>query len=282
MFRLPAVLFSLLLVLATAAPALAQQSTWQRILETKTLRLGAPIHDPWAFKDPSNSSEPGAVKVGDTTWRGVAPVLAKEMADSLGVKLEIVETTWGNAVAGLQANQFDLVYALDGTPQRAASIDFVPAPIMWYGVSILGQPTVKAERWEDLNDGKLRIGVPLGTTLDKAVTERAPNAQISRFQTTNEMLAAFQSGRVDAVSAMGPGLELARGRMKMGVVTMPEPAILYPTTCGIRQEVDPRWRNYLTTVNQYFQTSGKANQALLEAYKFRGVDIATVKTLVVK
>jgi hypothetical protein len=52
-------------------------------------------------------------------WRGFSVNCAKELADALGAELQMVDTTYGNAIAGLQANQFDLIFALDGTVKRA-------------------------------------------------------------------------------------------------------------------------------------------------------------------
>jgi len=120
------------IVVATAAGrAHAQQgkSTWDVITDTKKLRLGAAISEPFAFKDIDGSDKPGGVKLGDTVWRGFSVACAKELADALGAELQVVETTYGNAVIGLQASKFDLIFALDGTVKRAVVVDFVPQPL---------------------------------------------------------------------------------------------------------------------------------------------------------
>ena len=126
------------LLFAMAAPtAYAQsKSTWDQITETKTLRLGVAISEPWYFKDANSTEEGGGVKVGNDVWRGIGTLLGKEIADAMGVKLQLVETTWSNAVAGLQSNQFDFMFILDPTPQRALSVDFTPAPVLWYPLSL--------------------------------------------------------------------------------------------------------------------------------------------------
>src|SRR5690606_28107438 len=141
---------------------------------------------------------------GPDMWRGIGPLVGKELADALGVQLELVETTWGNAVAGLQANQFDVMFALDGTPQRALAIDFVPAPLLWYPLCILAKDEVELSPWEEANDPKYIWGAAIGTSNDQFITKTAPNAQVSRFQTSGETLAAFQSGRIDGYITVGP------------------------------------------------------------------------------
>src|ERR1700722_16009425 len=98
---------------AAQAQTAAASSTWEQIQKTKKLRVGAALSEPWYYRDTDNSSAPGGVKVGDTLWRGIGPNLGKLFADAMGVELEMVETTWGTAVAGLQANQFDTMFILD-------------------------------------------------------------------------------------------------------------------------------------------------------------------------
>ena len=87
---------------AERAAAQPSKSTWEVITGTKKLRLGVAISEPFAFKDLEGSDKPGAVKAGSSVWRGVSVNCAKELADALGAELDVVETTYGNAVIGLQ------------------------------------------------------------------------------------------------------------------------------------------------------------------------------------
>lgn len=264
--------------------AVAQQakSTWEQVHQSKTLRMAAPISEPFCFKDLTNSDKPGAVKIGDVTWRGVSVNICKELAEALGVQLQLVETTYGNGVAGLQANQFDLMFALDGTVKRAAVIDFVPQGIFMYGTAILAKAGTDIKTWKAINDQKLLIGLPVGTTMETETTRRAPEAKLDRFQNYNEMIAAFQAGRVQAISGSLTGMTLASARIPNSVVAMPDPPALFPATAAIRQDIDPRWRNFLTTSFAYLANSGFVQKALDEAYAFRGVDIAKLQPIVIR
>ncbi len=264
---------------AAAQPA---RSTWEVVTGTKKLRLGAAISEPFAFKDLENSDKPGAVKVGNTLWRGLSVNCGKELAEALGAELEVVETTYGNAVIGLQADKFDLIFALDGTVKRAAAVDFVPQPLFMYGTAILARTGTDIATWRAINDKKLKIGVPVGTTMESEITRRAPGAELVRFQNVNETIAAFQSNRVEAISSSLTGMTLASGRFPGTVVAMPSPPALFPATAAIRNETDPRWRNFLTTSFGYLAYSGFVQKALDEAYAFRGVDITKVQPVVIR
>jgi polar amino acid transport system substrate-binding protein len=267
---------------ARRAEAQLGKSTWDVIRETKILRLGAAISEPFAFKDLEGSDKPGGVKAGDSVWRGFSVNCAKEMADGLGAELQVVETTYGNAVVGLQADKFDLIFALDGTVKRAVVVDFVPQPLFMYGTALLAHVGTDIATWQAINDKKLKVGVPVGTTMESELTKRAPAAELTRFQNINEMIAAFQSGRVEAISSSLTGMTLASGRMPNTIVAMPTPPALFPATAAIRQELDPRWRNFLTTCFGYLAYSGFVQKALDQAYAFRGVDITKVQPVVIR
>lgn len=267
---------------ARRAEAQPEKSTWEVIHESKKLRLGAAISEPFAFRDLENSDKPGALKVGETVWRGLSINCAKELADALGVELEVVETTYGNAVIALQSKMFDLIFALDGTVKRAVVVDFVPQPIFMYGTAILANAGADIATWKAINDKKLKIGVPVGTTMESEITKRAPAAELTKFQNINEMITAFHSGRVEAISSSLTGMTLASGRMPNTIVAMPSPPALFPATAAIRQELDPRWRNFLTTSFGYLAYSGFVQKALDQAYAFRGVDITKLQPVVIR
>ncbi|HEY1327168.1 MAG TPA: transporter substrate-binding domain-containing protein, partial [Casimicrobiaceae bacterium] len=88
---------------AFAAVALAQQpgSTWQQIKQRGELRIGVTPGEPWYFKDPASGQ-----------WSGIGYAMGQQIAKDLGVKLVPVETTWGNSVAAIQANQIDAMFVL--------------------------------------------------------------------------------------------------------------------------------------------------------------------------
>ncbi len=276
-----ALVIGLLMVNATAANA-QTQSTWERIQETKVIRLAGTNSEFWAFKDTTSSDAPGGVKIGGVVWRGLGPVIATQLAEALGAKLEIVETTWANAVPGLQAGQFDLIFGLDGTPPRAAVIDFVPQGLFWYGTALAAAPNVDISSWEAINKQKLAVAVPAGTSMEYEIARIAPDVKLSKFQGFNDMIAAFQTGRVQALASSLTSVTLIAARIPNSQVKMPEPAVLYPAGTGIRKETDPRWNHFLQTTLLYMVTRGQVQKAIDDVYRFRGVDISKVQAVVTR
>src|SRR5262249_15602505 len=177
------------LVAAARGPwgGLAQgKSTLDAVKERGTLRIGAAQAEPWFFKDPATQQ-----------WSGFGVALGKALADSMGVKLEIVEVTWGNAIAALQGNRIDLMAVLDATPERQQAADFPKSPLLYYALAVLVRDGLDVKTWDDLNRKDLTIAVTQGTSIDAHVTKIAPNATILRFPSNAETIAAFQSGRAD-------------------------------------------------------------------------------------
>ena len=183
-----------------AWPALAQSgSTMQQIKERKVLRVGAAPGDPWFYKDPMSEK-----------WAGVGVMLGEQMAKDLGVQFALVETTWANAPAAIQANQLDVQFVLDATEARRKAIDFPDAPLFYYAMGALLRPDLAAKSWADIDRPDLKVGVTLGTSVDTTLTGMLKNAKIERFASNDESVAALVARRVDVVSQFHPALQRLR------------------------------------------------------------------------
>jgi polar amino acid transport system substrate-binding protein len=241
-------------------------------MQTRRLRVGAALSEPWYFRDNSGSSAPGAVRAGDVVWRGIGPRLGEAIAKAMNVQLDLVELTWGNAVAALQANQIDTMFILDPTPERALAIDFVPNPVLWYPIAVLAKNDFAPATWAQFNDPSVRCGVALGTSTDQTLTRLSPRANIQRYPTTGELLAAWQSNRIEAAFTTAPTVDLAIARLRTGKNVLPRPIVAVPAGAGVRKEQDSRWANYLSTVVAYYYNSGITQGFYDEFMVFRGLE----------
>ncbi|MBP2305825.1 transporter substrate-binding domain-containing protein [Azospirillum melinis] len=259
------------LVAVTPAPAAAQQSadTLQQVRNRGELRIGTPPGEPWFFKD-QRSGE----------WKGIGWGAGVALAEELGVKPVAVETTWGTAVAGLQAGQFDVLFAMDATPQRALAVDFPVQPMFYYALGVLARDGLAAKSWSDLDKPDVRIGVVLGTSPDRELTVRLTNAKLERFPNIDEVGAAFVSGRVDAVSLFHPALVMLRSRVKRGTVLLPDPVRAASTSAGVRRDVDKSWRDWVGIAIQSLYESGRIQKIYEEFLAFRGIDPKEAPALV--
>ena len=190
-----------------------------------TLRVGVTQAPPWYSKDP---------KSGDWT-SGLGVFMGQAMAKALGAKFEAVEVSWGNAIAALQGNKIDLMFVLDATAERKEAVDFPEAPLLWYSLAVLARDDLAVTAWEDLNKPGLKLSCAQATTIDTFVTANTPKADIQRFPGNVEAIAAFQSGRVDAVAMFHPPLLAARQRLGKGKLVVPTPSKSVPSSVAVRK-----------------------------------------------
>ncbi len=252
-------------VLTSAQDARAQAgSTWERIRSNNEVRIGVVPGEPWFYKDLATGS-----------WGGIGYAAGQAVARDLNVKLTTVETSWGNAVAALQAGQFDVTFVLDATPQRALAVDFPVQPFFYYAQGLLVQDGMKAENWSDLDKAEVKIGVALGTAPDRDVTARLPHATIQRYPGLDQAVLAFQAHQVNALCFYHPALVLMQQRVHMGTVMLPKPIRASTTSAGLRRETDKTWRDWLGTALDFYYVTGQTQQFYEDYLRSRGIDPAT-------
>jgi polar amino acid transport system substrate-binding protein len=211
---------------ASALPPLAAHAgTIEETKKRGTFRVGVTQAPPWFSKDP---------KTGQ--WSsGLGISMGKAMADALGAKLETVEVSWGNAIAALQSDKIDIMFMLDATPERKQAVDFPESPLLYYSLAVLARDDLAVKTWEDLNKPGVRMAVPQASSMDRFVSEHAAKADLQRFPDNAAAIAAFQSGRVDAVCLFHPPLLAARQRLGKGKIVVPTPAQSQASSAAIRK-----------------------------------------------
>ena len=257
--KLLTIVFTLVTILSFGSTAMAEgTSTWDAIQDSGALRIGVTQAPPWFYKNPATNE-----------WSGLGVSVGSAMAKTMGVELEPVEVTWGTAVSALQANQIDLMFVLDATPARAMAIDFPSQPLLFYALAVLADDDLKIVTWDDLNKSDIKITVTQGTTMDRYVTARLDQAEILRFPSNGESVAAFQSKRVNAVSLFHPPLISMRAKIGRGQIVLPSP---------IRQS-DPRFRDWVNTAISYYYQTGQTQVWYEEFLTEFGVDPSTVPAI---
>jgi polar amino acid transport system substrate-binding protein len=260
---------SLIAVLTASAGVIAMpfaaraEATLDEVKKRGTLRVGVTQAPPWYSKDP---------KSGD--WSsGLGVFMGKAMAQTLGVKFEPVEVTWGNAIAALQGNKIDIMFMLDATSERKQAANFPEAPLLWYSLAVLARDDLAVKTWEDLNKPGVRIAVPQASTMDRWTTQHTPKADIQRFPGNAEAIAAFQSGRVDAVCLFHPPLLAARQRLGKGKIVVPTPAQSQPSSAAVRKN-DPAFLAWVDKQLAGFYKSGQTQKWYEAALSDFGLDPA--------
>lgn len=267
----------LALTTATAAsaamglrPAFAQDAdSLERVRQSKKLRIGVTSAEPWFFKDPMSN-----------TWSGVGIDLGNQVAGDLGVTMVLVETSWANCIAAIQADQIDVMFVLDPTEERRKAIDFPDNPLFYYAAGALVKPDQQATAWSDFDKAGVRVGVTLGTSIDRMITETLKTASVSRFSNNDEAVAAFAARRVDIVAQFHPALVVQYARLKLGKVIIPTPVTPVATSAGIRRDANPAFREWLSRKLGEYYKAGKPQEYFAKYLATRNLDPASIPGLV--
>ena len=135
--------------------------------------------------------------------------LAQKIADSLGVKLEIVDMSFDGIIPAVQAGQVDLgIAAFTNTPARAEVIDFSDL----YETSL--QYLVVAADKVDTYTSKeslagLKVGAQKGTIQSQLITSALPDSQLFELDKYPELALEVTNGNIAGLvvdSAVGDSI----------------------------------------------------------------------------
>lgn len=233
----------------------AGQNTFDRIVAAKKLRLGAVANGaPWFMRDKASGE-----------WGGQFYDIGKALAADMDVQLELVETTWGNAILDLQADKIDIMFGLNPTPRRAMAVDFT-GPVYDSALVMIARPGFDPKAWAEFNDPKVKISVDVGSAHDQVASRLCPKAQIVRFKSIDEATLALRSGRVDAqcIFWMG-GVRAVKRDPQLGKVIVPQPMFGSTSNAAVRREADKTWRDFATTWITYARGLGLIREAVVSS-----------------
>ncbi|NAZ35311.1 ABC transporter substrate-binding protein [Rubellimicrobium sp. CFH 75288] len=144
----------------------------QEIRDRGVLRIGVAEGPPYQFPDPTTGE-----------WVGMNIDLANQVADIMGVRLEIVPATWATLVTGLEVGQYDVIFAnLFATPERALSVAFTD-PYDTYGFHVMVRADSPIQSLEELNDPSVSFAGVAGTVEAQYPRELFPLATVNELVT---------------------------------------------------------------------------------------------------
>ena len=121
------------------------------------------------------------------------------MADSMGVKLKILDFDWDGLIPALLSGKADIL-AADMTPtlKRALKITFAD-PWMYVQPCVFTKTGASFQSLEDVNKPEVTVGVLIGSTGENIAKKFLPNAKIKSYKGGGRMIVqALIAGHVDA------------------------------------------------------------------------------------
>lgn len=160
-------------------------SQLNKVIKSGTLRVAVlPDFPPWSVQKP------------DGQFEGYEVDIAKQLADALKVKLELVGTDGDGRLPLLQSNRVDVnISAWTATNERAKTAGFT-IPYDAHGAGVLYRKGKPIKSYQDLA-GKT-VAVARGSTNDTIMTKDFPDTKVTRFESIADAIAALKAGKVDA------------------------------------------------------------------------------------
>lgn len=204
-------------------------------------------------------------------WSGFCVAMGEDFAKHLGVKLELVETTWGNAVMDLQGNKIDVMFGLSENAERARVVDF-SAPLMDNVFTALSTADRNFTTWEELNTPEVRVAVDLGSTQDIFARAHLPNCTLVALKGAEETIMALRSGRADIIIQVALlSVVTAKNLGPQFKLTVPEPFSSQPTTIGVRRDPNGEFRDQVNEWLAARRAEGAVADWIVESLELVGV-----------
>ena len=132
---------------------------------------------------------------------------AREIADKLGVKLDVVAVGSPDRIPFVTSDRVDFVLGgMTRNSERAKVIDFT-VPVYTEGLSVLQTGGTKPKSWEDLNTPETKLVEVRGTTPVNFIKEKLPKAELTLLDNYPDVVRALAQGRgntvIDVVDYLG-------------------------------------------------------------------------------
>jgi len=134
-----------------------------------------------------------------TNYSGIDIELAKDLANSLGVELKLVKTSWSNMMEDLLKNQFDICMSGVTIKLDRQSKALFSDPLLESGkAAITRDENAKSYKSiEDINKAEVKVIVNPGGTNERFARKHFPNAQIIQNEDNLSIFQKIVDGEVD-------------------------------------------------------------------------------------
>ena len=197
-------------------------------------------------------------------YEGIDAELSKIIADSLGVKIEYVPTTWPTLSADMQAGKFDI--ALCGISRNYARAK-VMAMSDAYGEGLFGKTILcrktdakKFKTIADMNKPSVRIMINPGGTNEKFARANLPNAKLIVHEDNADIPIQIAEGNADImITETVEAFSWVKREPKLAAPLVDKPFSRH--SCGIlMQRGDQEFLNYINFVLAELRMDGTLEQ----------------------
>lgn len=242
-------LATVLVALALIRPADAQQTDSRLYQITKSGVIHVcqwPLYYSISMRDP---------KTGEVV--GIDADLAKELAKDMGVKLEIVETSFSTFIADLQANKCEIgMFGVGATMKRAQAVAFSD-PYLITNVYAIIRDGGAVKDWSDIDKTGVVVAVTLGSYIEPFMRGYLKNATVTAVAPPATSQAELMSKRADVMMSDFPtALRMTKEFEGTKFLLPPQKLAVTPYAYVVSQG-DQIWLNYVNLFVQTIKLDGR-------------------------
>ncbi|CAH0281324.1 transporter substrate-binding domain-containing protein [Pseudomonas argentinensis] len=164
--------------------------------------------------------------------------LLKAMTKAMGVKLELVSTSYDGIIPALLTDKFDMIGSgMTLTQERNLRINF-SEPFIVVGQTLLIRKELadKVKSYKDLNSADYRITSKIGTTGEMVAKKLIAQAKYSGFDNEQEAVMDVVNGKADAFIYDAPYNVVAVNKAGAGkLVFLDQPFTFEPLAFGLKK-----------------------------------------------
>ena len=175
-------------LIATQAPAMAQESTLDRVTTNKTLRVCIwPDYFGISYRDPKTQQ-----------LSGIDIDMANSLGRSLGVKVEFIDSSFAKLIPDVTENRCDIaMFAIGLTPSRMEKLRFTKPHLASDIYAITTKSNRRIKSWSDIDKSGVFVAVAKGTLHEPVMKEKLKQGTLKVFDTPHARELEVESGRAD-------------------------------------------------------------------------------------
>jgi len=193
--KLLSAFIALVMCLGAIGPASAD-SVVDDVVKRGKLLVGLATFVPWAMRD----------KKGDLI--GFEVDVSKQLAEDMGVEVELVPTAWDGIIPALLAGKFDVIITgMVQKPTRNLTVNF-SKPYAYLNVGMAANKALAAkdglETMDDWNSSKVTLTIKRGTAPGETAARLFPKARVRQFDDDAQALQDVLNGNAHAFLTSEP------------------------------------------------------------------------------
>lgn len=202
-----------------------------------------------------------------TDNRGIGFALGKQLSANLDATFKpIVFPKNADVLDAIKERKIDLVFT-NATPARAKFIQF-SEPVIRLEKGFLLAPKSKIKSMGDLNNANITIGVSVGSSSEREVSELLSKAKLVKMNSTKETVEQLISGKINAFSS-NKGILFELSDQVPGSSVMPE--VIGYESMALGVPIDrPNVKPFLDDFIQTLKSNGQLN-SIISRSGLRGV-----------